>query len=594
LDNLTKPGSNVGSPESNSEHTTRSNPVCLEVAVTIRSLPGDKGDAPPGPPKPAREEARTVIVFDNGAVLRVSGIFPPGQAVIVTNPEGRDIVCRVISARNLPTVRGYVEVEFLEPATDYWGIHKPASQANVSNPPDAVVAQPQTEAQPQIIPSEPPRSAPPAPALVSQAARETVAQPQIAPSEPPHSAPPAPVRAVQTVPETLASPGHAPSFEDIAGLMPMSPLPIARGKVPTATPRLPVSRKTEESTHGNVEPAKPHSLTSAPVPAAELTSLSSTWVGTPTPAQEPSSSGDVLGKFSTPDTTSDFSPTRSRGNNPMRIVAGAAVLLIGLVTGLIFILRGGSATPSAVKVPSVTQPASPASPAPKSVPPPAVIAKPAVDQARPLPPATPPVSSAPKEIVAASVPSAPPAPRHQPNNADAKQPDLADATQPDRPAPQSQPAHDLKMSAPTPGSRAGRLVDGSVPNIAEVNTTSAVIGKSGGDLIPTVSRVDSPPPPPVVLTGPSSAGRSSEAKLISSTRPVYPPLAKTSNVEGDVLIALEIDATGKVTGAKATAGPVFLRQAAVEAVRNWKYEPATLNGKPASTQITVKIQFRLK
>src|SRR6202035_1193452 len=249
----------------------------------------------------------------------------------------------------------------------YWGIHKPASQANVSNPPDAVVTQPQTEAQPQIIPSEPPRpappeptrvtqtvpetaaqpqiipseplrSAPPAPALVSQAARETVAQPQIAPSEPPHSAPPAPVRAVQTVPETLASPGHAPSFEDIAGLMPMSPLPIARGKVPTATPRLPVSRKTEESTHGNVEPAKPHSLTSAPVPAAELTSLSSTWVGTPTPAQEPSSSGDVLGKFSTPDTTSDFLPTRSRGNNPMRIVAGAAVLLIGLVTGLIFIL----------------------------------------------------------------------------------------------------------------------------------------------------------------------------------------------------------------------------------------------------------------
>jgi protein TonB len=150
------------------------------------------------------------------------------------------------------------------------------------------------------------------------------------------------------------------------------------------------------------------------------------------------------------------------------------------------------------------------------------------------------------------------------------------------------------MSAPTPGSRAGRLVDGSVPNIAEVNTTSAVIGKSGGDLIPTVSRADSPPPPPVVLTGPSSAGRSSEAKLISSTRPVYPPLAKTSNVEGDVLIAVEIDATGKVTGAKATAGPVFLRQAAVEAVRNWKYEPATLNGKPASTQITVKIQFRLK
>jgi len=97
-----------------------------------------------------------------------------------------------------------------------------------------------------------------------------------------------------------------------------------------------------------------------------------------------------------------------------------------------------------------------------------------------------------------------------------------------------------------------------------------------------------------VLTGPSSAGRSSEAKLISSTRPIYPPLAKQSNVEGDVLVVVNIDEAGKVAGAKATAGPVFLRQAAVDAVRNWKYEPATLNGKPSSTQITVKIQFRLK
>src|SRR4029077_18291493 len=97
--------------------------------------------------------------------------------------------------------------------------------------------------------------------------------------------------------------------------------------------------------------------------------------------------------------------------------------------------------------------------------------KPPLEQARPISPVITPVSSAPKEIAAAAAPSAPPATRHQPNNADAKQPDLVDETQPDRPAPRSQPAHDLKMSAPTPGSRAGTLVDGSVPNIAEVNTT---------------------------------------------------------------------------------------------------------------------------
>jgi protein TonB len=71
-------------------------------------------------------------------------------------------------------------------------------------------------------------------------------------------------------------------------------------------------------------------------------------------------------------------------------------------------------------------------------------------------------------------------------------------------------------------------------------------------------------------------------------------MAKQSNVEGDVVILADIDATGKVVGAKAVSGPNYLREAAIDAVRNWKYEPATLNGRPTPGQVTVKIQFRLK
>jgi protein TonB len=71
-------------------------------------------------------------------------------------------------------------------------------------------------------------------------------------------------------------------------------------------------------------------------------------------------------------------------------------------------------------------------------------------------------------------------------------------------------------------------------------------------------------------------------------------LAKQGNVEGDVVVTADIDATGKVIAARATAGPAYLRQAAVDAVRNWKYEPANLNGKPISAQVSIKIQFRLK
>ena len=76
--------------------------------------------------QPIREEGRTVIVFDNGAVLRSTNNMPVGQTVILSNPNGRDVVCRVVGGRNLPSVKGYVEVEFIEAVNDFWGIHQDA------------------------------------------------------------------------------------------------------------------------------------------------------------------------------------------------------------------------------------------------------------------------------------------------------------------------------------------------------------------------------------------------------------------------------------------------------------------------------------
>src|SRR5579863_6535805 len=68
-----------GTPSQNSENkvgqSPRSNPVCLEVGITIRSLPAEVG----GLTQPIREEGRTIIVFDNGAVLRSAKNLPIGQ-----------------------------------------------------------------------------------------------------------------------------------------------------------------------------------------------------------------------------------------------------------------------------------------------------------------------------------------------------------------------------------------------------------------------------------------------------------------------------------------------------------------------------------
>jgi len=104
---LNSPGK-PGAPSHNSENkagqSPRSNPVCLEVAITIRSLPTEAGALT----QPIREEGRTVIVFDNGAVLRSTNNLPIGQTVILSNHNGRDVVCRVVGGRNLPSIKGYV------------------------------------------------------------------------------------------------------------------------------------------------------------------------------------------------------------------------------------------------------------------------------------------------------------------------------------------------------------------------------------------------------------------------------------------------------------------------------------------------------
>ena len=84
------------------------------------------------------------------------------------------------------------------------------------------------------------------------------------------------------------------------------------------------------------------------------------------------------------------------------------------------------------------------------------------------------------------------------------------------------------------------------------------------------------------------------ARLISSVPPVYPALAKTQHVAGDVRIDALIDANGRVTTMKVVAGPSVLHRAAMDALRQWKYQAATLDGKPAPMHLTVTIQFRLQ
>ena len=82
------------------------------------------------------------------------------------------------------------------------------------------------------------------------------------------------------------------------------------------------------------------------------------------------------------------------------------------------------------------------------------------------------------------------------------------------------------------------------------------------------------------------------AKLIKSVQPVYPTMAKSQHVSGNVQIDALIDAEGNVSAMKVLSGPALLRDAALASLKQWKYQAAELDGKPTSMHLTVTLQFR--
>ena len=82
--------------------------------------------------------------------------------------------------------------------------------------------------------------------------------------------------------------------------------------------------------------------------------------------------------------------------------------------------------------------------------------------------------------------------------------------------------------------------------------------------------------------------------LEHAVTPAYPQVARTAGIEGDVVLRAYVSSEGRVTALKVLAGPPILARAAVEAVRQWRYEPLTLNSRPTNVVATLVIEFRLQ
>jgi TonB family protein len=82
-------------------------------------------------------------------------------------------------------------------------------------------------------------------------------------------------------------------------------------------------------------------------------------------------------------------------------------------------------------------------------------------------------------------------------------------------------------------------------------------------------------------------------KLVKQVSPVYPQAARQARVEGMVILEAKTDEQGNVIGARTLRSIPILDQAAIDAVKQWKYEPLVLDGKPRKVLFTVTVRFML-
>jgi periplasmic protein TonB len=134
-------------------------------------------------------------------------------------------------------------------------------------------------------------------------------------------------------------------------------------------------------------------------------------------------------------------------------------------------------------------------------------------------------------------------------------------------------------------------VSGGVPGGVPGGQMGGVLGGVIGGVLSTAARPLAPPsgkPSPMRV-----GGRVKPPKAIIQVRPDYPPLARQARIQGQVQIDAILDEQGNVVEMRVVSGPAILYQAALDALKTWKYEPTYLNDQPIAVQMIVTITFTL-
>ena len=167
-------------------------------------------------------------------------------------------------------------------------------------------------------------------------------------------------------------------------------------------------------------------------------------------------------------------------------------------------------------------------------------------------------------------------------------------------APVARPSRAATVPAAAPIRPPDRIAD-------EVPDTTVAPSADGGLLTSTqpaggiafdlnVGAVAPPPPPTPPAERPAPVrvgGTIREPRKIVHVPAAYPEVARQVKIEGMVMIEATIDERGFVTDARVLRSKPFLDDAALAALRQWRYTPTLLNGLPVRVLMTITFNFKL-
>ena len=697
------------------DRTSKPQPVALEVPVTVNGARPVEGS---DKREPFSETTKTVLVFGNGAVIRLGSPVAAGQLLFLTNEKTKkEVVCQVVKSKNYKNVSGYVELEFTESVVGFWGMrfpgdriggHTPAPATPVATKSVAVAPISVAPKAPSPAVSATPKTSElhttPAPPVVASGVQarpgetKTVVPFPMSPVATPTQAPSASASTplVTKIPESPAIPAPSMSAGLTSSLASLLSPPEALPALNPAT--LPAPLVSSESKQKSAEDTAENSSEELKLQAARLqeqlssllfSAASAPTSAPPVPGPDPKAVSGIAAKVFEMAKTEPVSPKvvppaklvpplikssldteevkipswleplarnaaastparesleKEKSKHAAEIAAheehsakpvsvaetasapevelpaignllpldeevaqqeGSAggwrkgLLLGAIAAGLLLAAGGGWYLYHPTNSSRGTSPPTRAEANISSI---ATATAPATSQ-----PATqnaPETTSRSNEAPISGAPATSERLPQSPNSA-LRAPVIRDdargsaSTIPaaateriSRPAPQPEikkPAlGEVHLATPTVNRPETAQDEQVVAPTISTNSTNANSDGIASGLAAGSEKQPAAPEVPLPI-----GGDVKPARLLSEAAPVYPIMAKNQHVTGDVVIDALIDANGRVTTMKVISGPTLLHQAAKDALKQWKYQPASLDGKPVSMHLTVTLQFRM-